>query len=120
MRRNEKHLLEHYRALPEAERVTLLAFAEFLAGRVRPGDGPLLEPLLIPRPEQESVVRAIKRLTATYPMLDHSRLLNETSDLMSRHVLHGEPAAKVIDRLEALFAGHYAQAKGAQGSLPGP
>jgi hypothetical protein len=52
-------------------------------------------------------VKAIKRLMATYPMLDRDKLLHETSGHMTRHVIHGKPAAEVIDELEAMFAQHY-------------
>ena len=68
--------------------------------------GPL-EPERIPRPKEESVVGAIKRLSHSYFMLDRSAMLNDTSSLMGAHVLQGRPASEVIDELEALFARHY-------------
>ncbi|NKN31770.1 hypothetical protein [Marichromatium bheemlicum] len=106
-------LLRLFRALPVAERETLLAFAEFLAERAggaaatRPAIVP--EPAPEPRPEGERVVAAIKRLARGYPMLDRAAMLEETSALMSAHVLQGRPAAEVIDALEALFERHYQQ-----------
>jgi hypothetical protein len=43
-------------------------------------------------------------------MLERSgALLNDTSSLMAGHVLHGRPAAEVIDELEALFARYFAE-----------
>ena len=66
-----------------------------------------LVPDIIPRPDKESVVKAIKRLRATYHMLDQNRLFNETSQHMTSHLLHGKPAAEIIDELEAMFARHY-------------
>jgi hypothetical protein len=65
----------------------------------------------IPRPEQENVVKAIKRLTATYPMVPRERLLNETSSLMTAHVIHGKAATVVIDELEVMFVQHYTTLK---------
>lgn len=99
-----------FRALAAEERETLLAFAEFLlqrgAAAPEPHRGPR-EPIPVPRPTTESVVAAIKRLSKTYQMLDRGPMLNETSALMSAHVLQGRSANEVIDDLEALFARHY-------------
>ena len=93
--------------LSAADRATVLAFAEFLASRAEAGQEvgaePAPEPVPEPRPESESVVGAIKRLSRTYPMLEKSEMLNETSALMSQHVVQGRPPREVIDELEALF-----------------
>ena len=116
---DERQLLRHFRALDADAKRTLLAFAEFLATRASDTGGeaaprlPPAEPVLAPRPAQESVIAAIQRLRRSYPMLDSSTMLNETSALMAGHVLHGRPAAAVIDDLEALFAQRYAALKGA-------
>ena len=75
----EKRLRQIFDTLNEADRQTLLAFAEFLHSRAVPELPP--EKMSIPRPAEESVVAAIKRLTATYPMLNRSELLSGTSDV---------------------------------------
>lgn len=80
---------------------------EFLSSRGIPSSLTPLPPAALPRPEKESVVKAIKRLRATYPMLDQNKLFNETSGHMTDHVMHGKSAAEVIDELEAMFARHY-------------
>lgn len=107
----EKALLEAYRRLSAEQRATLVAFAEFLASRPAGGEGAeppaVPEPEAIPRPAEESVVKAIKRLTRTYPMLENSRMLGQTSELVSQHVLQGRPAREVIDELEAAFRRSY-------------
>lgn len=106
MGNQEKKLLQAFRALPEGDRATLLAFAEFLVGRVqRPPVAS--EPKPIPRPGEEKVIHAIRRLRETYPMLDHGRMLHEVSHLMTQHVMQGRPAREVIDELEGLFRAHY-------------
>lgn len=102
----KKRLVQILGDLPENQAQALLEFAEFLAAR-HVGPAVATTPLSIPRPPQESVVRAIKRLGATYPMVDRSRLLNETSALMTQHVIHGRSAAEVIDELEILFRQQY-------------
>ena len=93
--------------LPESQAQALLDYAEFLLARY--GAAPVAEPALrdLPRPPNESVVAAIKRLRASYPMLDATKLLNETSVLMSEHVLRGRAAVEVIDALEQLFRRHF-------------
>jgi hypothetical protein len=114
----ERRLLRAFRALDGASQQTLLAFAEFLQQRdadagtagADAGDA-LAEPVLAPRPAQESVVGAIKRLRRSYPMLDGGTMLQETSALMAAHVLQGREASAVVDDLEALFAQRYAELK---------
>ncbi len=104
----EKKILAVFRKLPTAERETLQAFAEFLTARPNERIPEIIpEPQLIPRGEKESVVAGIKRLTASYPMLDDPRLLNETSALMTQHVMQGKDLNEVIDELELLFARFY-------------
>lgn len=109
----QRRLLDHFASLGEQDRQTLLAFAEFLAGRgdeAMPADGLVAEPAEpkpIPRPEEESVVAAIRRLSESYYMLDRALLLNDTSSLMTAHVVRGRAAVEVIDDLENLFAKHY-------------
>ncbi|NOX76454.1 MAG: Crp/Fnr family transcriptional regulator [Gammaproteobacteria bacterium] len=106
----EKKLLTFFKRLVESDRQSLLAFAEFLCSREKAESaGPVPEPQPIPRPEGESVVAAIKRLSATYPMLDRPELLNESSVLMTQHVMQGREAGDVVDELEVLFRRFYDQ-----------
>jgi hypothetical protein len=110
----EKRLRKLYRNMSSQDQATLLRFAEFLAGSPTLDAEPMTEfptPENIPRPEQENVVKAIKRLTATYPMIPRERLLNETSSLMTAHVIHGKAATVVIDELEVMFTQHYTALK---------
>ncbi|HUW98322.1 MAG TPA: hypothetical protein VMV40_05685 [Acidiferrobacter sp.] len=106
MDRFEKQLLKVMRDFPDDVREQVLAFAEFLQGRLSIPALPT-EPVMIPRPSEESVIKAIKRLAATYPMLDRGKMLNETSVLVAQNVLGGRPTADVIDDLEALFCAHF-------------
>ncbi|WP_455211241.1 hypothetical protein [Kaarinaea lacus] len=107
----EKKLLKLFNSLGGPERDMLLGFAEYLAVRAsgEPASSPkaVPQPLDVPRPEKESVVAAIKRLSSTYHMLDDPRLLNEASVLMSQHVMQGREADQVIDELQTLFAKFY-------------
>lgn len=102
----QKRLREILGRLPDAQAQQLLEYAEYLLAR-HGDDASPAEPLAIARPDDESVVVAIKRLRATYPMLDPAKLLNETYDLMTQHVMRGRAATEVIDELEVLFRRHY-------------
>ncbi|BAO45334.1 conserved hypothetical protein [Thiolapillus brandeum] len=111
----QRRLLRLYSGLDDGRKSTLLAFAEFLAQQQEedaampgvsepeqaqpPGD--------IPRPEEETVVAAMRRLTETYPMIERDALLDRATSLMMAHMLQGQPAVEVIDELEALFSQHY-------------
>jgi len=108
MTADERRLLRQFRALSEGKRSSLLDYADFLLNRELPDapEVPVL-PLPIPRPDKESVVKAIKRLRETYPMVDRAKILHDTSACMTKHLVHGKPAAEVIDELEALFQNHY-------------
>ncbi len=104
MKAAERTLLASFRKLDDADRETLQKFAQFLASQTesRAGATPA-EPVAIPRPQKETVVGAVKRLTATYPMIDTREIFHQTSSLMNQHILHGKPASEVIDELEELF-----------------
>lgn len=103
MKSAEKKLTDIFRQLPEQEQKTLLEFAEFIKSRAPSLAEAVTEPLDIPRPEQESVVAAIKRLNKTYPMIKSSAVLHETSNFMMQHIMSGRSAEEVIDDLELLF-----------------
>lgn len=108
MKHNERELLELFQQLDETRQAGLLDYALFLVERAGgAGERELALPLDIPRPENESVVKAIKRLRSQYPMLEAGKLLNDTSNQMTRHMIHGVPAHEVIDELEQLFRNHY-------------
>ena len=106
---DSKRLLAVFRGLSEPRQQALTEFAEFLASKesAEADNAPALEPLPIPRPEQENVVKAIQRLRQTYPMLDTGALFNEASTQMTRHLMHGVPATEVIDELERIFLKQY-------------
>lgn len=106
---------EQLAAVAPEKLASLLDFAQYLvaqSGDVEAVDHKASEPLAIPRPEEESVVAAIKRLSKTYPMLDKTQLFDQTSAVMSAHVLEDIPASEAIDRLEAIFAKIYQQSAG--------
>jgi hypothetical protein len=107
--RDSKRLVSIFRSLSESRQQALLDYAEFLAVKegAETADAPPAEPLSIPRPEQENVVKAIQRLMQTYPMLERNRIFHEASAQMTRHLVHGVAAVEAIDELERIFAHQY-------------
>ncbi len=110
-------------SLSAVDQAALVRFAEFLSSQPAgtaanpplaatasvPLETPDPEP--IPRPGDEKVVAAVKRLSKTYFMLDKKKMLGVTSDLVTQHVLQGRDAAEVIDELEDLFRQQYHRLK---------
>lgn len=107
--RDSKRLVSIFRRLSETRQQALLEYAEFLAGKEGAdiASAPPGEPLPIPRPENENVVKAIQRLMQTYPMLERNQIFHEASAQMTRHLIHGVPAREAIDELERIFARQY-------------
>ena len=107
--RDSKRLVSIFRGLSESRQQALLEYAEFLAGKEGAdiAVAPPSEPLPIPRPEKENVVKAIQRLMQTYPMLERNQVFHEASAQMTRHLIHGVAASEAIDELERVFARQY-------------
>jgi hypothetical protein len=110
--KQQQRLTQLFEDLDSDSRTSLLDFAEFLHGKAHANSSieqveEKAEPLLQPRPQEETVINAIKRLKAGYFMLDTDPLLNETSALMTQFMLQGRSANEVIDDLEQLFEEHY-------------
>lgn len=109
--KDEQALVARFRALSSERRALLLEFAEFLAQRAVAAEPPAPAPVPEPRPVNETVVKAIQRLTRTYPMLDRRKLLAETARCVEQHVIHGRDARDVITELELIFEQHYEKRK---------
>ncbi len=107
MSKPENQLLDCFYQLPDEARQNLLDFAEFLVQRHAVSLPVTDEPLNLPRPDNETVIAAIKRLSRTYPMLNKDKLLHETAGLVTEHMMRGRDAVEVIDELERIFERHY-------------
>ena len=118
--KQERKLLRLFKSLGDEDKQTIVKFAQFLADNNldlektdQEGSEKTHEPSEIPspnpieRPTQESVIKAIKRLNKTYPMIDKSTLLDRTSGLMTAHLLKGRDAVSIIDELEEMFKSAY-------------
>ncbi|HKJ71453.1 MAG TPA: Crp/Fnr family transcriptional regulator [Gammaproteobacteria bacterium] len=116
---NEKRILAALERLSEEQQRQLVDYAEFLVGRT--GGDPLAgageavagepaaprEPQPVEPAPDEGPVKAIKRLRQTYPMLDATKLLDETTTIMSKRYLQDKPEDQVIEELEEVFEQHY-------------
>lgn len=119
MSKNQQKLLALIQALPEQECQAAIHYIEYLAHKaslsdknaeasgVEPKTVEIQQPLDIPRPETETVVAAIKRLSKTYSMLDKAALLSQASTFMTQHIMQGRDAKDVIDELEDMFKQRY-------------
>ncbi len=106
---DESRLQRIYQSLTQADQASLLAFAEFLLSRQESETAlkPLATPTDIPRPEEETVVGAIKRLKQTYPMIESMTVFSKASGLMTEHMVQGRDVVEVIDEMEMVFATAY-------------
>ncbi len=134
MSNREQRLREILASLPEAEAESLLDYAEFLLIRAPqkqllqtlsaagasaasssqpPGALAVIEPDIdiepadIPRPETETIIGAVKRLSETYHMLSKDKMLHETADLVGQSMMGTRDTAEVIDDLEHVFRRYY-------------
>jgi len=105
--KQQKQLLRFFDGLDEGRQKALLEYAEFLYERSEKKQLPLTTPKIIPRPDSETVVGAIKRLSASYEMIDKQTMLHELSGLMAQHMLQGRSACEVIDDIESLYHTRY-------------
>ena len=127
----EEQFLQLLNRLSSADQHALLAFARFLdqnaASGVESASGSLTEtetfsqpgqekePNLIEPAEDETVVAAIKRLRASYPMLSRRVMLEHVTIFMSQHMMDGRDKEEVIAELERVFEQQYLAWKGAKG-----
>jgi len=109
MSRNTKSLIEIFESLDTERQASLFDFAEFLQSKGGQVVKEMPDPVLIARPEVETVVGAIKRLKETYPMIDSMKVFSSASDLMTDHMVKGRDAVEVIDEMEKIFEDFYSK-----------
>jgi len=107
----EQKLLGIFELLSTEQQDKLIEFAEFLSVRDAGGDDLAAAPEVLPRPADETVTMAIRRLVRSYPMLDRRGLMAEASQFLAEHALRGRAAHEVIDELERVFARRYEEHK---------
>lgn len=107
MKRDAKALADLFNKLDKDQQQSLFDYAEFLQARSGDVQRDIARPVEIPKPENESVVGAIKRMKQSYPMIDSMEVFAVASNLMTDHMVKGRDADEVINEIEALFEQTY-------------
>ena len=100
-------LLALFEELDTRRQDSLLDFARYLHSQGNLVSREIGKPEAIPRPQQETVVGAIKRLKATYYMVENMTVFSDASALMTEHMINGRDSVAVIDDMEKLFEEAY-------------
>ncbi len=105
--KSSEQLVSLFESLDEGSKQSLSDFADFLLAKNGPVIKEIPSPQSIERPEKESVVGAVKRLKATYHMVESMTVFSAASALMTDHMVKGRDLVEVIDEMEELFEGAY-------------
>ena len=101
--KNSQDLIDLYEAMDDSRKKSLSDFADFLYAQAEPISKEIQPPADIQRPDQETVVGAIKRLKTTYFMIESMSVFSEASSLMTEHMVKGRDVGEVIDNMELLI-----------------
>lgn len=105
--KSSQDLIDLYEAMDDNRKKSLSDFADFLYAQAEPITKEILPPDDVPRPEQETVVGAVKRLKIKYHMVDSMSVFSTASALMTDHMVKGRDVVEVIDEMEILFDDAY-------------
>ena len=100
-------LIELYESMDDERKRSLCDFADFLYAKADPVSKEIPAPEDVLRPQQETVVGAVKRLKSKYHMIDSMAVFSAASALMTDHMVKGRDVVEVIDEMEALFEQAY-------------
>ncbi len=100
-------LIDLYEAMDDERKLSLCDFADFLYAKSGPVIKEIPQPEDISRPEQETVVGAVKRLKLRYHMVESMSVFSAASELMTDHMVKGRDVVEVIDEMEVLFEDAY-------------
>ncbi len=105
--KNSQKLIELYEAMDPERQRSLCDFADYLYAQAEPVSKEIPPPDLIPRPEKETVVGAVKRLKTSYHMVESMTIFSAASSLMTDNMVKGRDVVEVIDEMEQLFENAY-------------
>ena len=117
--KSSQSLVELYESMDDERKRSLCDFADFLYAQADPISKEVPVPDDVPRPETETVVGAVKRLKATYHMVESMSVFSAASVLMTDHMVKGRDIVEVIDEMEALFDKSYKELVEASGVSAG-
>ncbi len=105
--KSSQALVELYESMDDERKRSLCDFADYLYAKADPISKEVPAPSEILRPESETVVGAVKRLKATYHMVESMSVFSAASALMMDHMVKGRDVVEVIDEMEILFEDSY-------------
>ena len=107
MIKSSKQLIDLYEAMDDERKLSLGDFADFLYAKAGPVVKEIPQPAEVQRPDEETVVGAVKRLKTKYHMVESMTVFSAASSLMTDHMVKGRDVVEVIDELEILFEDAY-------------
>jgi len=105
--KDSKALIDLYESMDDERKRSLCDFADFLYAKAEPVSKEIPAPEDVPRPQEETVVGAVKRLKIKYHMIESMTVFSAASALMTDHMVKGRDLIEVIDEMEILFDDAY-------------
>ena len=105
--KSSKELIELYESMDDERKLSLGDFADFLYAKAGPVVKEIPQPAEVQRPDEETVVGAVKRLKMKYHMVESMTVFSAASSLMTDHMVKGRDVVEVIDEMEILFEDAY-------------
>ena len=105
--KDSKALIDLYESMDDERKLSLCDFADFLYAKAGPVSKEVPAPEDVPRPQEETVVGAVKRLKVKYHMVESMTVFSAASALMTDHMVKGRDVVEVIDEMEVLFENAY-------------
>ena len=105
--KSSKELINLYESMDDERKLSLCDFADFLYAKAGPVVKEIPPPEDIQRPQEETVVGAVKRLKLTYHMIESMSVFSAASVLMTDHMVKGRDVVEVINEMEVLFEDEY-------------
>ena len=117
--KSSEALIDLYESMDDERKRSLCDFADFLYAKADPVSKEIPAPEDVPRPPQETVVGAVKRLKTKYHMVESMTVFSAASALMTDHMVKGRDVVEVIDEMEVLFEAAYDKLLQDSGMLDG-
>ncbi len=105
--KSSQTLIDLYESMDDERKLSLCDFADFLYAKAEPVSKEIPAPEAVSRPQEETVVGAVKRLKIKYHMVESMSVFSAASALMTDHMVKGRDVVEVIDEMEILFEEAY-------------
>jgi hypothetical protein len=105
--KSSQQLTDLYESMDDERKLSMCDFADFLYAKAAPVSKEIPPPEDVSRPQEETVVGAVKRLKIKYHMVESMTVFSAASSLMTDHMVKGRDLVEVIDEMEMLFESAY-------------